>query len=144
MKNNYWLIFTALLSTTLLADPITNVPPTPAAPAATNAPPGTNASAAAKTNGPETKSENKKSPKKSQKKTAAKKKDPGAELKSVPLTAGKAVVIASNVNVRGQAKLNSEVVTRLNKGQEVAVLEEVNLKKSGPDEPSAWAKIILP
>src|SRR4051794_41016638 len=121
MKNNYWLIFTALLSTTLLADPITNVPPTPAAsPGATNALTNTNATVAAKTNAPATAEKKKsarKAEKKSQKKIAAKKKDAGAELKSVPLTAGKAVVIASNVNVRGQAKLNSEVVTRLNKGQ---------------------------
>ena len=61
----------------------------------------------------------------------------------MPLVAGNATVVASNVNVRGQAKLKSEVITRLNKGQEVAVLEEVTLKKSGPDEPSAWAKITL-
>ena len=32
----------------------------------------------------------------------------------------------------------------MNKGQTLTVLEEVHLKNSGPDEPSAWAKIILP
>ncbi len=62
----------------------------------------------------------------------------------MPLVAGPAVVIASNVNVRGQAKLKSEIVGRVNKGQAVTVLEEIVLKNSGPDEPSAWAKILLP
>src|SRR5207249_707183 len=33
---------------------------------------------------------------------------------------------------------------RLTKGQTVMVLDEVTLKNSGPDEPSAWAKILLP
>jgi uncharacterized protein YgiM (DUF1202 family) len=46
--------------------------------------------------------------------------------------------------VRGQAKLNSEVIARLQPGQTVNVLEEIALKSSGPSEPSAWAKIILP
>jgi len=62
----------------------------------------------------------------------------------VPLVAGPATVVASNVNVRGQAKLKSEVVGRLNKGQNVTVLEEITLKNSAVDEPSAWAKILLP
>jgi hypothetical protein len=51
---------------------------------------------------------------------------------------------ANNVNVRGQAKLKSEVVGKLTKGQQITVVEEVQLKNSGPDEPSAWAKILLP
>jgi uncharacterized protein YgiM (DUF1202 family) len=124
MKNNLWLIFSVILSTSLLAQQPTNPP-------ATSASTSTNTAA---------KSEKKKSKKKS----AAKKKQTGADLKTVPLVAGPAVVIASNVNVRGQAKLNSEVVTRGNKGQLVMVLEEITLKNSGPDEPSAWAKIVLP
>jgi uncharacterized protein YgiM (DUF1202 family) len=52
--------------------------------------------------------------------------------------------VASNVNVRGQAKLKSEVVTRVTKGVTVTVLEEIVDNKSGPEEPSAWAKILLP
>src|SRR4029078_6964638 len=51
---------------------------------------------------------------------------------------------ASNVNVRGQAKLKSEVITQVQKGQTVNVLEEITLKNSGASEPSAWAKIVLP
>ena len=74
----------------------------------------------------------------------AKKKAPLPELKTVPLVPGPATVVASHVNVRGQAKLKSEVVTRLTKGQSVTVIEEIVRNNSGPDEPSAWAKIVLP
>src|ERR1017187_5976421 len=73
-----------------------------------------------------------------------KKKAPAPELKTMALVAGQAVVVASNVNVRGQAKLKSEVVTQITKGQSVTVLEEIVRNDSGPDEPSAWAKITLP
>src|ERR1035441_2255531 len=86
----------------------------------------------------------KKAEKAPEKKAMAKKKAPAPELKTVPLVAGPAVVVASNVNVRGQAKLKSEVVTRITKGQSVTVLEEIVRNNSGPDEPSAWAKITLP
>jgi uncharacterized protein YgiM (DUF1202 family) len=138
-----------MLSTSLLAQQATNPPPsapiaTPAAaPAATIAP------ATAKTNAPAAKAGKKKAAKKKaekapEKKAVAKKKAPAPELKTVPLVAGLAVVVASNVNVRGQAKLKSEVVTRITKGQPVTVLEEIVRNNSGPDEPSAWAKIVLP
>jgi uncharacterized protein YgiM (DUF1202 family) len=115
-----------------------------AAPAATIAP------ATAKTNAPAVKAGKKKAAKKKaekspEKKAVVKEKAPRApELKTVPLLAGPAVVVASNVNVRGQAKLKSEVVTRITKGQSVTVLEEIVRNNSGPDEPSAWAKIALP
>jgi uncharacterized protein YgiM (DUF1202 family) len=149
-----------MLSTSLLAQQATNPPPAApianpaAAPAATIAP------ATAKTNAPAVKAGKKKAGKKKaekapEKKAAvskkpvaksavAKKKAPAPELKTVPLMAGPAVVVASNVNVRGQAKLKSEVVTRITKGQSVTVLEEIVRNNSGPDEPSAWAKIVLP
>src|SRR5262249_35447926 len=74
--------------------------------------------------------------------TAPKKKAP--ELKTVPLVAGPAMVSANHVNVRSKAGLVGEVLTHVTNGTPVTVLEEVNLKKSGPDEPSAWAKILLP
>ena len=74
----------------------------------------------------------------------AKKQAPAPELRTVPLVAGPAMVVASNVNVRGQAKLKSEVVTRVTKGQTVTVMEEIVRNNSGPEEPSAWAKIALP
>src|SRR6185295_3597776 len=88
--------------------------------------------------------EKKKAAKRKSEKTTAKKKDPATELKSLPLVPGPAMVIASNVNVRGRAGLKGEVLTHVTKGEPVTVLEEVILKRSGPDEPSAWAKIVLP
>jgi uncharacterized protein YgiM (DUF1202 family) len=149
MKNNYWLILGAMLSTSLLAQQATNpAPPAPietpaAAPAATLAP------APAKTNAPAAKAGKKKAAKKKAEKApapkaVAKKQAPAPELKTVPLVPGPAMVVASNVNVRGQAKLKSEVVTRITKGQSVTVIEEIVRNSSGPEEPSAWAKIALP
>ena len=67
-----------------------------------------------------------------------------SQLKTVALVPGPAIVEASNVNVRGQARLKGEVVTRLTKGQAVTVLEEIVNNNSAADEPSAWAKILLP
>ena len=94
----------AMLSTSLLAQQATNTPPsapieTPAAaPAATLTP------EPAKTNAPVAKAGAKKAGKK---KAVAKKKAPAKApalaLKTVPLVPGPAVVVASNVNVRGQA-----------------------------------------
>ncbi len=133
MKMNYWTIFGMMLSANLLADQAAN--PAPAAASA-----ATNAATAATTNAPAAQ------PAKSQTtaRKKAKKKDAAAELRTVPLVPGPAVVVARNVNVRGQGKLKSEVVGHVTKGQLVTVLEEVTLKNSGPDEPSAWAKISLP
>src|ERR1043165_5279563 len=142
MSKTYLMIFAALISTSLVAQTVTNAPAsppieTPAATTTTNAP-STNAPA---TNAPATK---KAAKKKSEKKAVTKKKAPAAPLITTPLNPGPAVCEANNVNVRGQAKLKSEVVGKLTKGQQVTVLEEVQLKNSGPDEPSAWAKILLP
>jgi uncharacterized protein YgiM (DUF1202 family) len=145
MKKNCLLILGAMLSTSLLAQQATN--PTPAAPIAmpAPAPAATLAPATAKTNAPAAKSVKKKAAKKkAEKKAVTKKKAPAPELKTVPLVAGPATVVANNVNVRGQARLKSEVVTRITKGQSVTVLEEIVRNNSGPEEPSAWAKIVLP
>jgi uncharacterized protein YgiM (DUF1202 family) len=128
MSKTYLLIFTALVSTSLLAQTVTNPP---AAPPIESKPSSTTT-----TNAPAKKA--------AKKKTAAKKKAPTTRIVTVPLNPGPAVCEANNVNVRGQAKLKSEVVGKLTKGQQVTVLEEVQLKNSGPDEPSAWAKIVLP
>jgi len=149
MKYTCWLILGTTLSTSLLAQQATNPPPpapieTPAAaPAATLAP------GSAKTNAPAHKAGKKKSGKKKvakapQPKAVVKKKEVGAELKTVPLVPGLAEVVATHVNVRGQPKLKSEILTRLGKGQSVTVIEEVVRNNSGPEEPSAWAKIVLP
>lgn len=48
------------------------------------------------------------------------------------------------VNVRGKPAVNGEVITRLNRGDRVIVLEEITLKKPKQDEPAKWAKIALP
>ena len=50
----------------------------------------------------------------------------------------------NNVNVRGQAAINSEVVTHLQKNQPITLLEEITLKKAKQDEPSRWYRIALP
>ena len=79
------------------------------------------------------------------KKAAAKKPDAKkAAEDSKPSNPGPAVAKQNNINVRGQAKINSEVVTHLSKGQLVTVLEEITIKKPGTDEPDKWAKIALP
>jgi hypothetical protein len=162
MKTNYWLIIGIMLSTGLLAQQATN--PAPAAPtAATPATPApTLAPAPAATNAPAAKQAKKKAGKKKSdsksgkqataksdkkpaaKKAVAKKAEPAPDLKTTPLVPGPATVVASNVNVRGQAKLKSEVVARITKGATVTVLEEIVRNNSGPEEPSAWAKILLP
>ena len=149
MKKNCWVILGMMLSTSLLAQTATNPAPAGAHRDAGPAPAATLAPAPAKTNAPAAKAAKKSTPKKKvakapEKKPAAKKKAPMPELKTVPLVPGPATVVASNVNVRGQAKLKSEVVARVTKGDTVTVIEEIVRNNSGPDEPSAWAKIALP
>lgn len=138
-----------MVSGSLLAQQVTNPPPaapieTPAAaPMTTNAV-APAAATAASTNTPSAKPARKKTngAKKAAKKPAHK--QAAAELKTVPLVAGPAVVEANHVNVRGQPRLQSEVVGRLDKDQQVTVLQEIIRNDSGPSEPSAWAKILLP
>jgi uncharacterized protein YgiM (DUF1202 family) len=127
MSKTYLLIFAALVSTSLLAQTVTDPAAAPAIDSKTDS---------TTTNAPGKKA--------AKKKAVAKKKAPAPRPVTVPLNPGPAVCEANNVNVRGQAKLKSEVVGKLMKGQQVTVLEEVQLKNSEPDEPSAWAKILLP
>jgi uncharacterized protein YgiM (DUF1202 family) len=151
MKKKLWTIFAATISASLLAQDASNSapvmqapPPVPAAPepAVTTPPP---AAPAVETPAPATTPAPK--PAAPKKKTAAKKpaaKKPFVELKTVPLVPGPAVVSANHVNVRSKAGLVGEVVTRMSNGTPVTVVEEIHLTKSGPEEPSAWAKILLP
>src|SRR6516225_7304527 len=67
------------------------------------------------------------------KKTAKKPAAPAPELKTVPL-------VADRVNVRSRAGLSGEVIGRMTNGEPVTVIEEVTLKHSKDNEPSAWAK----
>src|SRR5208282_5724551 len=63
---------------------------------------------------------------------------------SVALVPGPAEVFVNNLNVRGQAGLQGEVVAHLQKGDTVTVLGQINLDKHKANEPSQWAKIALP
>ncbi len=134
MKKNFWLVFGVMLSTSVLADQATVSSATTNAPQLETA--GTNAPAARK---PTT---TRRGPGRS----AARKAAPAPELRTVPLVAGPAVVSvgAGPVNVRGRAGLAGEVITRLTNGEPVTVIEEIALKNSKANEPSAWAKIALP
>jgi len=141
MKMKFWLILATSFSTSLLAQQATT---------AALALPPVDSQAAAITNAPATPPAAKSAKKKTAKKKAAAKpaaKKPAApvvEFKTVPLVPGPAVVSAQHVNLRGKAGLNGEVLSHLAKGDAVTVVEEIRLKHSGPDEPSAWAKVLLP
>jgi uncharacterized protein YgiM (DUF1202 family) len=67
-----------------------------------------------------------------------------ADLLPVTLVPGPASVTADNVNLRGQAGLQGEVVGHVKKGDTVTVLSEINLDKPKAGEPAQWAKISLP
>src|SRR3974390_2325067 len=101
MKMNCWLVFGMMLSTSVLAQQVTNAPPAgpiespaPAAAASTNAVEKSPAKAPQKKSGA----------KKKRAKQPTKNKDAAAQLKTVPLVAGPATVEANHVNVLGQAK----------------------------------------
>src|SRR5687768_14627204 len=67
------------------------------------------------------------------------------ETKSEPvLNPEPGVAKQNNVNVRGQASINSEVTTHLQKNQPITLLEEITLKKAKQDEPARWFRIALP
>lgn len=165
MKKKLWLVYVTMISTSLLAQeasphapyvqqdveaaaavsntPATTVETPPAATAAT-------ATVPEATNVPEAKPAKKAPAAKAAPGRAASRRGArnaataAKELKTVPLVPGPAVVVAHRVNVRGQAKLRSEVLTQLTNRQPVTVLGEVKLEHSGPQEPSVWARILLP
>jgi len=70
-------------------------------------------------------------------KTAAEKKEAAAQPEP-------GVAKQNNINVRGQAKINSEVIGHLQKNDAVTILEEITLKKPKQDEPARWYRIALP
>jgi uncharacterized protein YgiM (DUF1202 family) len=157
MKKNLWIVFAAI-TTSLLAQDATNstpvlqapppemapaaVPPAAVPPPAVETTPTPAPVAEAPTNAPAAPKKKPAKKKATTKKAVAHKAAP--ELKTVPLVSGPAVVSANHVNVRSKAGLVGEVVTRMTNGQPVTVIEEIHLKKSGAEEPSAWAKILLP
>lgn len=60
------------------------------------------------------------------------------------MAAETATISAGTVNVRGRAGFIGEVITRLNQGDPVMVLETVTLPNPKPGEPAEWLKIALP
>lgn len=157
MTLKHWMLLGALLAAGLPASlngqgaaPVpADPPPPPLIPAADPVPPPPAPPATTE------KKADKKVEKKADKKPAATAKKP-AEKKAADkkattperapaadLKPGPAVATEKNVNVRGQAAYNSEIVTHLKRGDLVTVLEQVT-KKAGENEPGKWARISLP
>ena len=143
MKQSLLLVLTALLAAPILAQqPISDAPPQPAAVAPTMvapapkpavAKPATAKPAAAKS-----------AAAKPAAKPVAKKKTPAKPAKLTSIVPGLATVAGSNINVRAQATVASEIVTRLHRGEPVMVQEIVTLKTTLYAEPAQWAKIAFP
>lgn len=87
-------------------------------------------------------------PVKPAKKTAAKSAPHPAPVvsaeKPIVLSPGAATIVGKNVNVRGKASFKGEVITKLQDGAAVTVIEQVILTKPKAGEPSQWAKIVYP
>jgi uncharacterized protein YgiM (DUF1202 family) len=84
-------------------------------------------------------------PKKASARPKTKKAEAQVEPKLEPVVQPEAGVSKqSNVNVRGQASINSEVIGRLQKNEPITILEAVTLKKPKQDEPARWYRISLP
>src|SRR5438045_2771743 len=116
------LLFALMLSSSLLAQqPANPSPPPTETPAANSDLSNTTAAPPAETPSTNAPAGHNKAPnqKKPTRRTGAKSKQPVSELKTVPLLPGPAVVDANHVNVRGQPKLNSEVISHLAKNQKV-------------------------
>jgi hypothetical protein len=67
-----------------------------------------------------------------------------ATLASAPAAEETAVVTEGKINVRGKPSLVGEVVTQLERGDKVTVLERIPVEKPKPNEPTNWARIKLP
>ncbi len=151
MKINYYLMVGVLVAAGAVAQPNNNpIPPVIALPPVP-LPAETAAPAAPAMPAPETAAPKKKAGAKHHKKTAknaaAKKavaEKPAPAEPPSNLVAGPAKVVASDLNIRGQAGLKGEVVAHLQKGDMVTVLTQINLDTHKADEPAQWAKIVLP
>lgn len=152
MKSKFYLItlISALTAGAVLAQdnsatqPAPTAPaptaPAPAAPAATTAPDTTAPAPEAKPKA----TKKKKTAKKSTKKTAKASDSSASSGNMVYNPPATATVKQEAVNVRGRSSFIGEVITHLHKGETVTVLEEINLKHPKKDEPSKWAKILMP
>lgn len=66
-------------------------------------------------------------------------------LISAEATAAETAVVKGNqVNVRAESSLSGQVITQLEKGVTVTVLEEVTVSAPSPGAPDKWARISLP
>lgn len=144
MKTNVRLILAATLATGLIAPHLPAQEP-PGAGADTNAPAALTPAAPPAKSAPRKKQAPKAKPAAEKQAALAKFLAPAEAEKSAPIVhPGPAVAIEKNVNVRGQPALNSEIVTRLKRGDLVTVLEEVTTPKPREAEITKWAKIALP
>jgi uncharacterized protein YgiM (DUF1202 family) len=138
MMKTIWTILGTMMAASIIAQDNTNslpaIPAPVSSPAAETAPTpemaGTNAPA--------------KPVKHIHKHRAVAHKKPAAPEPVVSLTPGPAEVTANQLTVRGQAGLKGETVAHLHKGDQVTVLEQINLAHHAADEPSQWAKISYP
>ncbi len=64
--------------------------------------------------------------------------------KHIVLSPGAATIAGKNINVRGKASFKGEVITKLQDGDAVNIIEQVILLKPKAGEPSQWAKISYP
>jgi len=135
MKTNVWLTLCALAVTSALAQQTTNPPPAAPPPAVVPGPPAPAATPA---------KEAKKPAAKAAKRVAPAAPQPALDEKPVFLSPGPAKITGNNVNVRGKATMFSEIVTRLNSGDSVTVIEQVIRDKPKAGEPTQWAKIGIP
>jgi hypothetical protein len=55
-----------------------------------------------------------------------------------------ALVTEGKINVRGKPSFLGEVITQLERGDKVTVLERITVDKPKPNEPTNWARIKLP
>jgi uncharacterized protein YgiM (DUF1202 family) len=140
MMKTIWIILGTMMAASIIAQDNTNS--LPAIPAPVSSP----AAETVPTPEPEMAAPNApaKPAKHIRKHRAAVHKKPAAPEAPVMLTPGAAEVNASELVVRGQAGLKGEMVTHLHKGDQVTVLEQINLSHHASDEPSQWAKIAYP
>ncbi len=68
----------------------------------------------------------------------------GGALGSILAAGETATVNRARVNVRGGPSLASEVITQLQKGDQVTLLDEIPVEKPKAGEPARWAVIKLP
>lgn len=68
----------------------------------------------------------------------------GAEQSTGPSGGVSAVVAEGKINVRGKPSLVGEVITQLEQGEKVTILERITNSAAKPGEPTNWAKITLP